>query len=1323
MNAADSDTLSETQKPEPSLDQSDFDQLLRATDHVAIYDKYRLRRWLNKIRRSPSPEQLSKWQSALATAVELKNWRSQQSWQPVLQDDLPITQHQQKIADAIRDHQTIIVCGETGSGKSTQLPLIALGCGLAVDGIIGHTQPRRIAAQSIAARIASQLKTPLGQTVGYKIRFGDKTNRETLIKLMTDGMLLSETQTDRFLNQYSVLIVDEAHERSLNIDFLLGNLKRILEKRPELKLIITSATIDTERFAEHFQQPSGEPAPVFNIEGRTYPVDIQYNPPPSESEFESAEWLVEQTAETLQTQRGDILVFLPTEQDIRTAHKKLRGAVNKTSLADRVEILPLYARLSSEQQNSIFNPGKKRRVVLATNVAESSITVPRISCVIDTGTARISRYSPRNKVQRLPIEAISQASANQRAGRCGRIGPGVCIRLFSKDDFEGRADYTTPEIRRTNLASVILQAEYLRLGHVESFPFIDPPRPEAIRDGYKTLYEIGAIDHQNRLTDIGRKLAKLPVDPRIGRMIIAAADENCVADVLIIASALELQDPRLRPAEKQKAADEKHEQFRDDRSDFVALLNIWDFYHKLKSELSRSKLQLACKQNFLSFNLLRQWQQLHHQLKTIAKDNGIKSTHRTENHDAIHRSLLTGLLSGIAMLSDKFEYTGAGGIKFRLWPGSAVFSKKPKWIVAAEIVETSQRFGRTIAQINPNWIEPLASHLTKSTFSQPHWSSKAQTVMAHERVSLFGLPIVAARRKPYGKIDPQTSRSIFIEQGLVENQIREKFKFLEHNLQLLDDIRLLAAKTRRRDFVVDSFQLLDFYNTHLPENAFDVASLRNMIRRDSSIDEQLKMSIQDVVDDEAVAAQSDENSVEQQQTLFPDQIQVNALTASVQYKFEPGDEADGATIELPKLALSQLDDTQTPWLIPGLIEPHIIALIRSLPKSIRRNFVPAPDTARKVAADIQGKSGSFLQCVAESLSKFGQTPLEISMFRLEKIEQYLKPNIRVLDDSSEIIAQDRSIARLRANLEIARDSTVTDSVDHSWNATQLKTWDWPEIPQQLMIRRGSSVVPVFPALQDHADSVSQILMDSKDAARRTTDRGIARLFQIANRKNIKSQVNWLPDLERLAMLGSTLFDLSELKQALGDLMSRIAFVESNPACTTRTEFENRQATAAEKISIATAQIAKWLPRFLESFHQTRLKLDELPKQFAETRSHIQAQIATLTEPGFLQSTAWRWLQHFPRYFQAIISRIEKRSSTSSEKEFDAIGKIDEHWHRFEITQQDHLAQGIVDSELELYRWMIEEYRVSLFAQQLGTSMTVSPQRLDKQWRKVRVVSI
>ena len=650
-----------------------------------------------------------------------------------LDESLPIFEKRELIANTIADHQVVVISGETGSGKSTQLPLIAMRNGFGVQGVIGHTQPRRIAARSIASRVASQLKTPLGTAVGFKIRFDDKTSDETFLKLMTDGILLAETQNNRFLDQYEMIIIDEAHERSLNIDFLIGNLKRILEKRRNLKVIVTSATIDTERFAEHFQF-DGKPAPIINVEGRTYPVEIRYQPL-EENEDLSESDLDEYTASTVKRlvreEKGDVLVFLPTEKDIRTINKKLKGLNN-------VDVLPLYARLSTAQQSAIFETGKRRRVVLATNVAESSITVPGIRIVVDSGTARISRYAPRSKVQRLPIEPVSQASANQRAGRCGRIGPGICVRLYGEQDFESRSKFTTPEIRRTNLASVILQTLALRLGEISQFPFIDTPQPDAIADGYRTLFEIGAIESGRKLTKLGRWLSRLPLDPRIGRIIHAAGEEGCLNEILIIASALEIQDPRIRPAEKQKAADTAHEQFKHESSDFMSYLKLWDFVHQLRSDLSRSKFRIACQRSFLSVNLIHQWMEIHRQIKGVCRQQGLKLADRKDDYDAIHRSLLAGLLSGIANLTDRNEYTGAGGIKFHLWPGSGVFGAKPKWVIAAEVVETNRRYGRTVARIDPTWIEPLSKHLAKSSYVDPHWSKKRQTVMAYENISLFG---------------------------------------------------------------------------------------------------------------------------------------------------------------------------------------------------------------------------------------------------------------------------------------------------------------------------------------------------------------------------------------------------------------------------------------------------------------------------------------------------------------------------------------------------------------------------------------------------------
>ncbi len=692
--------------------------------------------------------------------------------------------------------QALVVAGETGSGKSTQLPKMCLASGLGRLGVIGHTQPRRIAARSIAARVAEEMGVPLGHQVGFKVRFQDQTDPNTLVKLMTDGILLAETQRDRNLDQYEVIILDEVHERSLNIDFLLGYLKQTLSRRPDLHLIITSATIDADRFSEHFADSLG-PAPIIEVSGRGFPVEVRYRPLATD-DGEDVDWsegVIAAVHELARIDRGDVLVFLPTERDIREMARRLRGERFSGDGARTTEILPLYARLSAAEQHRIFEPSDYRRVVLATNVAESSLTVPNVRYVVDTGTARISRYSPRSKVLRLPIEAVSQASANQRAGRCGRVAPGVCIRLYDEDDYLRRDPYTTPEIRRTNLAAVILQAKALRLGSIEDFPFLDPPRPEAIRDGYKTLFEIQAVDHDRNLTDVGWQLAKMPVDPRIGRMILAGAAEHALHEVLIIASALELQDPRERPHDKQQQADRQHERFLDKESDFLGYLKIWDFYHHLKETVSRSKLRKACQENFLSYNRLREWTEIHRQLLEIARQGKLPITPRRDEYGPIHRALLAGLLSGVAYRSADHEYTGAGGLKMNLWPGSGLRRQRHAWIVAAERLETTRRYARTAARISPTWIEPLAEHLIKRSYSDPHWLCKARTVMAYEKVSLMGMPVVVRRRVCYGKIDPARLRKIFIQEGLVAEGAVAFDAFLHANQALRAEIEELAART------------------------------------------------------------------------------------------------------------------------------------------------------------------------------------------------------------------------------------------------------------------------------------------------------------------------------------------------------------------------------------------------------------------------------------------------------------------------------------------------------------------------------------------------
>jgi len=1289
--------------------------------HLAIEsalapDRYRLRARCRTLlaaaeRGKADPAEWTRLRADVDRSVA-RRARRQAQLPPVTYDgSLPIHACRQEIAQAIAQHQVVIVCGETGSGKSTQLPKICLELGRGVDGLIGHTQPRRLAARTIAARLAEELHTPLGQDVGFKIRFTDRTRPETYVKLMTDGILLAETTSDRFLNQYDTIILDEAHERSLNIDFLLGYIKRLLPKRPELRCIITSATIDAARFSDHFATPTDQ-TPVLEVSGRSYPVEVRYRvgeatEEESESEPELADQIAAAAEELIREQAGDILVFLPTERDIREVATALGRRQRQRTAA--VEVLPLYARLPAKEQSRVFEPHTRRRIVLATNVAESSLTVPGIRAVIDTGTARISRYSPRSKVQRLPIEPVSRASADQRKGRCGRLGPGICIRLYSEADYLAREAYTTPEIRRTNLASVILQTLALRLGAIEEFPFLDPPRADAIRDGYKTLFELGAIDRQRGLTPLGRELARLPVDPRVGRMILAGDQRNCLDEVLIIAAALEVHDPRDRPAEKSAAADECHAQFVHEYSDFFSYLKLWDFYHQLKQSLSRNQLRKACRQHFLSFNRLREWADIYRQLRMLCEESGRKLRARQDNFDTVHQALLSGLLAGIAFRSDTFEYTGGGDLRMHLWPGSALFARRPKWIMAAELVETSRRFCRVVARIDPTWIEPLADHLVNRHYDEPYWDSRSGGAMVFERVSLFGLPIVRRRRVPLAPIDPAAARHLLVQHGLVEGDLREQLEFMAHNRQVLRDIEQLSAKARRTDLIVSQHAIWSFYEQRLPADVCDARQLMRWLRQPVYA-KALHMRPEDLLGTPV----RDDVSVQ-----YPDARAIHKVRFPLQYRYAPGEEEDGVLMTVPRQALNQVSHAEIDWLVPGHLEEKITALIRSLPKPIRTALVPAPDSARKAAAALEFGVGPFLPTLARVLEQLSGEHVPADAFQLDRLPAHLVMKIRLVDEKGKTLAIDDNLTRLRERFAAPSSGTPGQLDDPHWNRPLAREWDFGNVPAEVMITRGGLRVPAYPAVLDQGEGVVVRLLDTADRAAHLSRAGIRRLYYLAERKSLQAQVAWLPRLGDVRLIAGLLPKGPPLEQQLALLLADRAFLGDADLPRTQAAYQERLAAAAERVSLAVQDLTVVLYPLFETFHAARLALEAFPAQrWPRAAQDVRRQLDALVAAGFLVDTPWTWLQHYPRYFRAVVQRLDKLQHGGLQRDEQALELIEPWLAQYAQRAAAHRQRGTVDPQLAQFRWMIEEFRVSLFAQQLGTAMTVSAQRLEKQWAQV-----
>jgi ATP-dependent helicase HrpA len=1240
-------------------------------------------------------------------------------------DELPISEKRQLIADTINQHQVVVLAGETGSGKTTQLPKICLSIGRGVKGLIGHTQPRRIAARTVAARIAEELNTPLGESVGYQVRFTDQSSDNTHIKLMTDGILLAEIQQDRFLSRYDTIIIDEAHERSLNIDFLLGYLKQLLPKRPDLKLIITSATIDVSKFSQHFHN-----APIIEVSGRTYPVEVLYRPLLDNSEDSNGVDMYASILSAIDEIRtvdtsGDILIFFSGEREIREAALAIRRAQ-----IPHTEVLPLYARLTVAEQNKIFQAHRGQRIVLSTNVAETALTVPGIRYVIDTGLARISRYSFRTKVQRLPVEPISQASANQRKGRCGRLSDGVCIRLYSEDDFNQRPEFTDAEILRTNLAAVILQMSQLNLGNVHHFPFVDPPDYRLINDGKKLLEELQAINSKGELLPLGRQLAVLPVDPRLGRMLLAASEKACLREVAIIVSALSVQDPRERPAEKQQAADQSHRLWWDETSDFLAYVNLWLAYEEQRQALSSNQLQKWCKKHFISFLRMREWRDIHTQISIAIKRIGLQQNTQPASYDTIHSALLSGLLGYIGCLSEEKdavgEYMGTRNRRFSLFPSSSQFKKKPKWIVAGQLLETSKLYAHHVAKVEATWILENALHLVKRHYSEPHYSAKSGQVMAFERITLYGVALIEKQRVSYSAIDIEKSREIFIRGALVEGQyathgqskqrlarLTADNHFFLHQQEILNELHDLEAKSRRRDIVADEETLFQFYDTRLPEHIVNLKGFEHWRKQ------QEKEQPEYLFIDRDLLMQHDARDITQAQ--FPNSLPVNGLTLPLSYHFEPNHQHDGVSLQVPISALHLITESPLEWLVPGLLREKCIAMVKALPKQWRKHFVPVPaciDKALSQLAVVQD------QPLSTALSKqlLRQTGVQIPLELWEdmQIDAYYQMNICVMDEHQNMIDSGRELSVLR---ERYRDHVQNNLqvVGNDFEREGLTEWDFDELPETYSIAQHGMTIRAYPALVDAGNSVSLKLYDNPDHALVDSLRGMVRFVVLSQKETVKYLQK---QLFKGRELGLSLVDIGSKEQVVDDIIcaaiKQVCFLDDEQTVT----LIRHQSDFIAAINAGRGEIVERAELLADCLVAALNKLVSIKKTIKQAKnplaiayavSDIQQQLQGLYYRGMVYDTPAKWLQQYPRYMQAIALRLDKVASQVN-KDRALIAEFEPLKQRLaDRYEKQGRAETLLHPQVQVYRWMLEELRISLFAQTIKTIMPVSAKRLNKQW--------
>ena len=1266
-------------------------------------DRFKLKRRIDAALKKPASAQaLEKLTQAVQRSVARREAR-QQNLPEVNYPPLPVSDKKDDIKQAIAENQVVIIAGETGSGKTTQLPKICLELGRGVGGMIAHTQPRRLAARSVANRIAEELDTPLGEKVGFKIRFSDNVSDSSYIKLMTDGMLLAEMQQDRFLNQYDTIIIDEAHERSLNIDFLLGYLKQLLQKRPDLKLIITSATIDPQRFSRHFND-----APVIEVSGRTYPVEVRYRPTNEmDNDIEQTEAIVAAVDELESEAPGDVLVFLSGEREIRDTQDALEKQQYRNT-----EVVPLYARLSASEQNRIFQSHRGRRIVLATNVAETSLTVPGIKYVVDPGTARISRYSARSKVQRLPIEAISQASANQRAGRCGRVSEGICIRLYSEDDYLGRPEFTDPEILRTNLASVILQMLALGLGEISRFPFVQPPDSRNINDGFRLLEEIQAVVKQQgkmQLTQTGRQIARLPIDPRYARMVLEANRTNALKEVMVIAAGLSIQDPRERPQEKRQQADEAHRENADKDSDFISLLNTWNAFREQQQALSQSQLRKWCKSHFLNYLRMREWQDIVSQLKKSLAELNLGFSNQDADFEAVHQAICAGLLSHFGTKDKDREYLGARNTKFMIFPGSGLAKKQPKWVMAAELVETSKLFARVNARVDPAWIEPLAKHLTQSSFSEPHWSKKRGAVIAYEKVSLFGLPIVPKRAAVYSQIDPALCQELFIREALVNGDTKLNYAFLQDNQALLAQADELEQKVRRRDLMVEEDTLVEFYANRLPEEVNNEAAFKKWYRHNHQ-SVSLTFTEQDVYRQQPDAVENG----------FPDAWKQGNITLPLTYNFEPNAPDDGVTVNIPLPVLNQVEDVGFDWQVPGLRHELIVALIKGLPKRLRRNFVPAPNFADACLADIQmqdkkGYPVRLLEAISEKLRKMTGVVIEPEEWNLGALDTHLTVHFAVVNNDRKVIAVGDDLNRVKQQCQGKVQQTFEKAATPELERKNLEQWDFEKLPTTFVQKVGGFEVQAYPALVKQGNKVDIVLLDEADKAAEAHQQGVNLLIKNA----IPSPLGHLQSkLPNKAKLGLYFNPFGQVKALIDDcIFAGIDALrqdyEQQHQRPIRTEADFKQVVDHVRANIndKVLVIAQQVESGLTLAHQCQKQMKgNVPLTMVSAMGDIKAHLNSLVYPGFVSEIGAARLADWHRYLKGLARRLEKLPIDPT-RDRQAQMSIEKLLTQVEKLKSRYPANKQPEALAEV-RWMLEELRVSLFAQQLGTAYPISAKRIQ-----------